>query len=1561
MPVDPDEPTVDDPRFQVLLVECLEAIERGEPLDIEELSVRYPEFADVLRGFLDDHARLVEMASAIRDGRGDFRSDPDAPTLTPNRRPQIPRTGTRLRYFGDYELLEEIARGGMGVVYKARQGKLKRVVALKMILAGKLADERDVLRFEREARAAAKLAHPNIVAVHEVGEHEGQHFFSMDFVDGPSLAAAIRDEPLCARGAAELVKSVAEAIHAAHVQGTVHRDLKPGNVLLDAEGEPHVTDFGLAKVLEGGEESSDLTTSGQILGTPSYMSPEQAEGKHDLVGPASDVYSLGAILYACLVGRPPFVAESPMDTLLQVIRDEPVPPRMLNSRIPRDLETICLKALQKRPHERYGTAELLADDLGRFLRNEPITARPIGRFERGWRWCRRNPTVASLLALVAVLLVAGTAISTSYAIAEHDQRVAADDAKVDALEAQGRAEEALTEREEALKSMRAAMVAAEFEKNVAREQRELAVQRERETREQLYVAHMNQAMSAWENDNIPRVRQLLAAHVPEEVEPDNRGFEWRYISKLVNGHLLEIPIDDDDVTHALDCSPDGRLVAIGSRERVVVHDLQSGERVADLGVRLGHTGSLDFSSDGSRLVVGAFDDRLRVYDTATFDAPRIINLPMSARQVLLPPDGTTVVTRQHDGLMNTSWIRVYDLETGRERHAIECPAPLHTSALRPDGRVVAGSDDSNVVRFWDVRSGRELRSWNCPHLSTALAYDPSGRRLALGANQRRIQVHDEDGKLVHQWSPLAGIVHDLAFHPDGERLIAGGSATTVHVFNVRTGEHLHDFRGHGSHIVDVAVRPGTHHVVSAAVRGPVKVWDLRSRDVTLLPTETDPAPALAFDPSGRTLAAARGVPWDRENPGFIELIDARTGEQRGRLDGHEGGVFAVNFDRTGQRLASAGRDGRAILWDLESGSTIREFEVGTPLSGVALWPDGTRLATGGATSVIIWDTGSGERLNSFEVQGGDIEALTVASDGRHLAACTRSGFHVWDADGREVAEGRHGGSGWSSGIAFSRDGSTFANADHQRFELYDLATGKRTAVVPAHSQRIVSLTFLPDGRRLVTKTHLGEIKVWDLGSLQSLLTLPSVDPDGWNGEPVVTNPAGDMLVAGQVTAGLLLHDLDPPGSMDDATDPEYWAEVGRQLALQRNWSLALRNFERALEIAPSPETLNDAAACALLAGNEERFRELVRTALAEAIDHVEDWSPIQCGRTARFACTLPDVVDDLAPVRTLIARNREGEFPGSADLYLLWREGDDEALLANTEELFRTSRDRIVHGNAFLLRAYAEARLGRTSRLPASLVPGSRFVEREFARATPVFSMLASLEVLRREVDDAALRALDAALDEKSDDAPLLSVRADLHRRWRRWDEACDDYRRLCDLEPESMNDLKAAAVTAVLAGRVDERQARDCDAIRKLLREPRWVTNAWSAGRQVALTPRPIDDEPLIGLVLANASGTEDWWKKIAAVAILHRAGRTDEAEEMLAVAEPLAKEWRHDALMLLWRSLIEASRGHEDEARTLLAEADLVTRDNLEPPGISTIADEVLLLRQQAHDVLDGVPSEE
>ena len=415
----PESSSARDQRVNAILAEYMEAVEAGRAPDRQAFLAQHAEFAAELSAFFANQDQFARAAGQLAPAAAPPAPvAAEAPTLGPNETSAAALLGT-VRYFGDYELQEEIARGGMGVVYKARQVSLNRTVALKMILAGQLASPDDLQRFHREAEAAANLDHPNIVPIYEVGEHQGQHYFSMKLVEGGSLADRLRAEAQRSAGgiadrsptlpaqkeAARLLATVARAVHHAHQRGILHRDLKPGNILLDAAGVPYVTDFGLAKRITS---ESQLTQTNAVIGTPSYMAPEQAAGKKN-VTTLADVYSLGAILYEQLTGQPPFRAETPLDTVLQVLEQEPTALRSLNPQVDADLETICLHCLAKGPSARYQSAAELADDLERWLADEPIRARPATTGERIAKWLKRQRTVAGLWALSIVLTLIAVA------------------------------------------------------------------------------------------------------------------------------------------------------------------------------------------------------------------------------------------------------------------------------------------------------------------------------------------------------------------------------------------------------------------------------------------------------------------------------------------------------------------------------------------------------------------------------------------------------------------------------------------------------------------------------------------------------------------------------------------------------------------------------------------------------------------------------------------------------------------------------------------------------------------------------------------------------------------------------------------------------------------------------------------------------------------------------------------------------------------------------------------------------------------------------------------------
>jgi eukaryotic-like serine/threonine-protein kinase len=560
-----DEPRSSSDRVSAVIRAYLQAVESGTAPNQDEFIERHSDLADELRDFFANDAWLKACANEGTIGRG---RGSDAATIPPssqgslspvNRPGEIPEA---FRQFGDYEVLEEIARGGMGVVYKARQISLNRIVALKMILSGQLSAEQDLQRFLAEAEAAANLDHPGIVPIFEVGEYNGQHYFSMGFVDGTSLAEKIQDGPLPAEIAVQFVKRVAEAMAFAHQHGVIHRDLKPGNVLVGRDGQPRVADFGLAKRVE---HDSGLTTSGQILGTPSYMPPEQASGNPDQVGERSDVYAMGAILYALLTGRPPFQAANPLDTIMQVTMQDPVSPRQLNQQISRDLETICLKCLEKDPARRYPSAQALADELQCVMNGEPIKARPVGKIGRGLRWCRRNPSLAAALLATVVSLLAGSIVSTFFAYQSYQ-----------------------------------------------REQR--ARESERRAFHNLYAANLNLAQAAWNDANVHRVMELLEFFRPTSLDQEDlRGWEWYYMWRLCHADYQTLQ-GHTGVVFSLAYSSDGSMLATATDDTIRLWDVKSRRLLRTLHGHRDMVTFVTFHPDGKRIASGSTDGTARVWD-----------------------------------------------------------------------------------------------------------------------------------------------------------------------------------------------------------------------------------------------------------------------------------------------------------------------------------------------------------------------------------------------------------------------------------------------------------------------------------------------------------------------------------------------------------------------------------------------------------------------------------------------------------------------------------------------------------------------------------------------------------------------------------------------------------------------------------------------------------------------------------------------------------------------------------------------------------------------------------
>ncbi|MEO8271107.1 MAG: serine/threonine-protein kinase, partial [Aureliella sp.] len=638
----------------------------------------------------------------------------------------------------------------MGVVYKARQVKLKRIVALKMIRSGALANRLDVQRFEVEAKAAAKLSHPGIVSVHEVGIHDGRHFYTMDFVEGGNLCQLHREKPVPAKYAVKLVRQLAESMHYAHLKGIVHRDLKPANILLTASGEPRIADFGLAKRVRDDDESHSptMTETGQILGTAGYMSPEQASGKSRLVGPSSDVYSLGAVLYALLTSRAPFVGETPSHTIMQVLQNEPISPRKINPSIPRDIETICLKCLEKEPHKRYGTAQLLADDLQRFLEGRPVVARPISRPARVWRWCRRNPLVSALSTAMLLTLLLGSVVSTAFGVIAGERR-----------------DEAIVARN----NESDAKQHAQKDRDAAEQARKQAQAKERDALQNLYIARLYTLVPTFRQGEWGELDRMMAEWTPRTDEPDFRGWEWYYLKDQVNQRLTVLP---GKITHAV-WSHDGKqLLTVG--ERIQVLNAQTFEITHELSSEPSYFGA--WSRDNSHIAAVMATGETRVFNL--LQPAEVHNLPLRdfvTSNLTWSPDGSQLAIVGRTA--NSAEVQLWQLDGLGPIGSLPLGDSAHLWSIdwHPrDSRVVVSYKDRFAV--WDTSTGERLVDAEAGSPSWTVAWNPLGNTfLATGAWNTRIWT--EHGKVALNAPPA--IRHSFhaeaaCWNSDGSYLATGG-------------------------------------------------------------------------------------------------------------------------------------------------------------------------------------------------------------------------------------------------------------------------------------------------------------------------------------------------------------------------------------------------------------------------------------------------------------------------------------------------------------------------------------------------------------------------------------------------------------------------------------------------------------------------------------------------------------------------------------------------------------------------------------------------------------------
>ncbi len=1102
------------------MVAYMQRVDSGEEVDQELFVAQYPRAADDLRAYF-------ETVEAFRR----FTHKRTRPT-SPSTRLTLPCP------FGDYELLTEIARGGMGVVYKAHHVKLNRIVAVKMILAGNRAGRDDVERFYTEARAAATLDHAGIVPIYEVGENEGQPFYSMALVNGQSLADRVAKGPLPFRESATLVKKIAEAVEYAHQHGVVHRDLKPANVLLTGGGEPRVTDFGLAKRVEATEE---LTVSGQILGTPSYLPPEQAEGRLCDVGPRSDVYSLGAILYTLLTGRPPFQAATPVDTLRQVVDQQPVAPRALNSAIPRDLQTIALKCLEKDRGARYDSAAEVVEELERFLKGEPIHAHPIGPLQRSWRLVRRNRSVTALAA-AAVTLVLISLVQTQHvkkALTHLGRQKAV--AELEAKRAYQQAQLAQSARSEGLR--------AERERRRAQEVTRQTLNALKLAESRGAAAEDRIALAESRAERISTVAERTIAELAKaERRSARRAVRWADYERSISSAQRELNLGNRDRALAIldDCEP----------------AMQSWEW-SYLRSQCEATPTSSWRSPTQRdvLIHSSAVTALAVWPPGS--EHRLRN---AEAQILQSQSGTgpaqLLASTDRDGT-----VTVVDWLTGNERFsATPGPGRLRAIAIDPTGDIVAAAGDGPTIHVWKWATREKLFELVGAKDGThCLAFNSSG--LVAGGGDGSIRFWRQDGTLLKVLRRHSAPIHCLKFghllgtsnRPAGELLLASVDTMGVfHLWNSRGGHVTCKRRNDRVAFADIAHGPGPMAglYLSEGTDGAVKRYPYGLQDtfrrvrrvlksqapsvtsqgiVKLVPKSveqvatvytgtriikgrpertqvSDTGRRFAISPSGGLLAT--------EDGSSVVVLDIRSGDVLLRLEGHTGKVTTLAWAPDASQLFSGSLDGTVRVWDVigsggrhrgtinaialrarqhrvATASADRTTKVWNTITGeltgtlrghaaevaaVALVVDATQLVTAGVDGQVkLWNTDHDRCTRTFRCDISEVRSAVFSPNGTRLALAGGNNQIVVCNIDMAQTQWKIGHASATTSLTYDREGRRIAvsSADHS-VRVYEAETGNLLCSLPGDGLEVTCVSFSNDGQLLACGDAAGEIRIWNV-------------------------------------------------------------------------------------------------------------------------------------------------------------------------------------------------------------------------------------------------------------------------------------------------------------------------------------------------------------------------------------------------------------------------------------------------------------------------------------------------